>query len=67
MIFNKELYLWRTDIEDSVLLYKIGGEQFFMFKGNLKNIFLELLAETCILENGKLKDFLLKNKIFKGD
>ena len=63
--FNQDLYLWRHDIEDSIVLYKIGGERVFQITGKVKGVFLELLENRCNLHEGKLRDFLVGNGIFR--
>lgn len=63
-VFNSSLFLWREDIGDSVVLYKIGGEKFFHIKGKLKTVFLQMVDGPCNMENGQLKDFFLSNEIF---
>ncbi|SHH43406.1 hypothetical protein [Tepidibacter thalassicus] len=65
MKFNERLFLWREDIEDSVLLYRIGGEKIFTLKGGIRNIFLELISQKCNLEDGKVKEFFIENRIFE--
>ena len=65
LVFNRNLFLWREDIEKSILLYKVGGDKVFLLKGSIKSDFIILLEKgTCSHIKDKNLKFFLDNFIF---
>lgn len=66
MQFNRTEYLWRNDIDDSIVIYKMGGEKVYQLTGEVKKVFIMLVEKPSDLESGDLKNFFLENEIFRS-